>query len=167
MAVNATKTKFMIFRTQGKRIEPQDCLVLFNSNEIGQPNDPNLIYPIERIYNEGETKHFKLLGVSFDEYLSFDAHITNLCSKISKSLFCINRIKNFVRPDALKLLYFAMIHSHIMYCLNVYSCANQISLNKLKIKQKQSIRIIAQAGYRDHTTPLFVQMKILPLDLLI
>jgi hypothetical protein len=112
---------------------------MFNNNELNQPDDPDQIFQIERIHNEGEVKIFKLLGVLFDEYLSFDDHINNLCAKISKSLFCINRIKNFVRPEALKMLYFAMIHSHIMYCMNVYSCANKTSLNKLVIKQKQAI----------------------------
>lgn len=103
----------------------------------------------------------------FDEYLTFDDHITSVCSKISKSLFCINRIKNFVPHATLKTLYHAMVHSHLMYCINVYSCANSSSLNKLRIKQKEAIRIISSSGYRDHTGPLFAQLKILPLDLLI
>ncbi len=30
----------------------------------------------------------------------------------------------------------------------VYSCSNSTSLNKLKIKQKEAIRIISNAGYR-------------------
>jgi hypothetical protein len=115
MAVNAAKTKFIVFRTRGKVINPLDCHLVFNSNEIGQPEDPALIYDIERIYNDGPTKSFKLLGVLFDEYLSFDAHISSLCSKISKSLFCINRIKNFINQDTRKTLYYAMVHSHIAY----------------------------------------------------
>jgi hypothetical protein len=167
MAVNAAKTKFIVFRTRGKIINPQDCHLVFNDNEIGQPEDPTRIYDIERIHNDGSTKSFKLLGVLFDEYLSFDAHITYLCSKISKSLFCINRIKNFINQETRKTLYCAMIHSHLVYCINVYSCANSTSLNKLKLKQKEAIRIIANAGYRDHTAPLFAQLKILPLDQLI
>lgn len=165
MAVNATKTKFIIFRTRGKRINPLDCVVKYNNNEIGQQEDPNLIHEIERVHNEGNTKHFKLLGVLFDEYISFDDHISSLCVKISKSIFCINRIKHFIRPEALKMLYYSMVHPHIMYCLNVYSCANSTSLNKLRIKQKEAIRIISRAGYRDHTAPLFAQLKILPLDM--
>ncbi len=36
--------------------------------------------------------------------------------------------------------------------------------NKFKNMQ---IRIISNAGYRDHTAPLFAQLKILPLDQLI
>ncbi len=87
----------------------------------------------------------KLLGVLFDEYPSFKPHISHICSKISKSLFCINRIKNFVNQDFLKKLYYAKIHSHLTYCLNVYSCANTINLQRLRIKQKEAIRVINNA----------------------
>jgi hypothetical protein len=50
MAVNAAKTKFIVFRTRDKIINPLDCHLVFNNNEIGQPEDPALIYDIERIY---------------------------------------------------------------------------------------------------------------------
>jgi len=135
---------------------------MFNSNEIGKPTDPSLINSIERIHNGGETKSFKLLGVLFDEYLSFEPHIKQLCAKLSKSLYCINRIKNFVDCDSLKKLYFAMIHSSIVYCINVYGCANKTTLAPLIIKQKQAIRTISKSNYRDHTAPRFVQLGILP-----
>jgi hypothetical protein len=69
MAINTSKTKFLIFRTRGKRIDPDDCRLVFNNNEIGKTNDPGLNYPITCIYNDGEEKNFKLLGVLFDEYL--------------------------------------------------------------------------------------------------
>ncbi len=39
--------------------------------------------------------------------------------------------------------------------------------NKPRIKQKEAVGVIANAGYRDHTTPLFAQLKILPIDQLI
>jgi hypothetical protein len=167
MAVNTAKTKFIVFRTRGKHINPADCQIVYNSNETGTVNDPTLITPIERIHNEGSTKTFKLLGVLLDEYLSFDSHIDSVCAKISKSLFCINRVKNFIDEKTRKTLYFAMVHSHIVYCLSIYSCANATSLNRLRIKQKEAIRIIGNAGYRDHTAPLFARLKILSLDSLI
>jgi hypothetical protein len=167
MAVNTSKTKFIVFRTRGKNINPLDCQLVYNGNEIGQPVDPTLIHPIERIHNDGETRNFKLLGVLFDEFLTFDDHISFLCSKISKSLFCINRVKNFISQDTLKTLYFAMVHSHVAYCLSVFSCANKTSMNRLKLKQKEAIRIVCKAGYRDHTAPLFARLKILPLEQMI
>jgi len=65
------------------------------------------------------------------------------------------------------MLYYAMIHSHINYCLNIYSCANKTTLNKLRLKQKEAIRIVSNAGYREHTVPLFRSLNVLPLDQLI
>ncbi len=147
MAINASKTKFIVFRTRGKVINPLDCHLVYNGNEIGKPVIPELVYPIERIHNEGLTSSFKLLGVSFDEYLTFDEHISHLCTKISKSLFCENRDKNFVDLKTRKMLYFAMVHSHIVYCINIYSCANTTGLNKLRVKKKEAIRIISNAGF--------------------
>jgi hypothetical protein len=35
MAVNTSKTKFIVFRTGGKPINPDECKVVFNSNETG------------------------------------------------------------------------------------------------------------------------------------
>jgi hypothetical protein len=164
MAVNTSKTKYIIFRTQGKFINNAECNLVYNNNVPGQPFDPSLISPIDRIHNEGPETSFKLLGVLIDEYLSFSDHISSVCAKISKSLFCIKRIKNFVNKNALRLLYYAMVHSHLSYCLNIYGCANTTNLQRLRIKQKEAVRVICNAGYRDHTTPLFKSQKILPLD---
>jgi hypothetical protein len=167
MAVNTSKTKFIVFRTHGKQIDPSDCEIFYNANDFGSPVDQNLIWPIERVYNDGNEKSFKLLGVYFDEYLSFEPHIKHLCAKVSKSLYCINKIKNFIDAPSLKKLYFAMIHSSLIYCINVYGSANKTTLNPLILKQKQAIRTISNAGYRDHTGPLFSELKILPIDQLI
>jgi hypothetical protein len=35
MAVNTSKTKFIVFRTRGKVIDPNECRLLFNNNELG------------------------------------------------------------------------------------------------------------------------------------
>jgi hypothetical protein len=164
MAVNTSKTKYIIFRTHGKKIYLKDCNVVYNANEAGLPQDPTLIRPIDRIFNEGPEKSFKLLGIYFDEYLSFDKHITHLCNKISKSLYCINKIKNFVPESALVKLYHAMIHSCLVYCINVYGSANKTTMTPLILKQKKAIRTITNAGYRDHTAPLFTRLKILPVE---
>jgi hypothetical protein len=167
MALNTSKTKFMIFRTRGKPINEADCQLVYNSTELGYVTDPLLVSPIERVHNNGNEKSFKLLGVYFDEYLSFDAHINHLCNKLSKSLYCLNKVKNFVSADALTKLYFALVHSSITYCINVYGSANKTTLTPLILKQKKAVRIISRANYRDHTRPLFANQGILPIESLI
>jgi hypothetical protein len=99
MALNTGKTKFIIFRSWGKFIDENECRLVYNSTEIGQDTDPMLVSPIERVHNNGIEKSFKLLGVFFDEYLSFDSNVSHLCNKISKTLFSMNRIKNFVNKE--------------------------------------------------------------------
>ncbi len=51
----------------------------------------SLIYEIERIYNEGPTKNFKLLGVLLDEYLTFDDHIIT-CVRKFQNLFSASTV---------------------------------------------------------------------------
>ena len=82
-------------------------------------------------------------------------------------MYCLNRVKNFIDQDSLRKLYFAMIHSNLVYGINIYGCAKTTNLEKLRKKQKQAIRIISNSSYRAHTAPLFKQLKILPLDQLI
>ena len=137
MALNTSKTKYIIFRTHGKPIDPDSCNIVYNSTELGMEDDQNLISPIQRIHNNGDEKSFKLLGIHFDEYLSFDKHIVNLCTRISKSLYCINRLKNFVDAASLKKLYFSMVHSHIAYCINIYGSATQTTLEKLVLNPNE------------------------------
>jgi hypothetical protein len=102
-----------------------------------------------------------------DENLSFDAHVSHVCHKLSQSNYIINRSKNFLPFTSLRTLYLALIHSHLLYCLPIYSCTSQKNLTKLSLAQKKAIRTVCNAKYRDHTTPLFLQTKILPLKQLI
>ena len=125
MAVNVGKTKFILFHTRGTQFETHICRIFYNDNEPNA-NNPDLIHEIERYHNHHyspEKRTYKLLGANFDEHLSFDLHTINLCNKLNRSLFCINRAKNFLTPKALISLYYAFIHSHLTYCPIILSCA--------------------------------------------
>jgi len=88
---------------------------------------------------------------------------------LSVNIDYINTVKNFIDGESLKKLYFAMVHLHLSYCINVrvYSAATQTNISKVEIKQKQAIRTISLSGYRDHTAPILKKLKILPLEKLI
>jgi Reverse transcriptase (RNA-dependent DNA polymerase) len=169
MAVNISKTKYIIFRSKGKRIENQQQ-ILFNNNEIGMPENPNLIFPLERVYCDNpnpEHKFYKLLGCYFDEYLSFDKHVDYICAKISRANFCIKRVSNDLSLKALRSLYFALVHPHLLYCSIILSCASVSAQKRILILQKKAIRIINKQPVSAHTTPLFSASNILPFDHLV
>jgi hypothetical protein len=140
MAVNTSKTKFIIFLKKGKQLTLLPNSIVFNSNEIGSPINPNLIKPIDRIYSQNPNKKersFKQLGVLLDENLTFNDNMDFLCNKLAKSIFILNQSKNFLTPRALKTLYFSLVHSHLLYCINIVSCTSQSNLNRiLKLKKK-------------------------------
>jgi hypothetical protein len=46
MAINTAKTKFIVFRTRGKRVDPNDCILIFNNNEIGKPENLIFYFPL-------------------------------------------------------------------------------------------------------------------------
>ena len=47
---------------------------------------------------------FKMLGIYFDENLSFDYHIKQTRNKVSKSIFYLNRAKNILTGKALVII---------------------------------------------------------------
>jgi len=107
------------------------------------------------------------LGIYLDEHLSLDQHVSNLCKKLSKSLYCIKMAKNNLNLPGLRSLYFALIHSHLSYCPVILGCLNKSNLKKLEKIQKKAIRIITKSPYNAHTQPLFFINKILPLEKII
>ncbi len=126
-----------------------------------------LTYTLERYHDnhpEKNCRYYKLLGVYFDETMSFNYHTNFLCNKLSKSLYCLNRAKNFVSVKALKTLYFALIHSNLNYCSLIFNSTSQKNISKVSKIQKKAIQIVTKSEYRAHTNPLFFAHGILPFD---
>jgi hypothetical protein len=169
LAVNISKTKYMIFRMKGKKVENIPDIV-YNENEQNQIQDDLLITVLERYHDNHQTadcRAYKLLGIFLDEHLSLDAHVNHICSKLTRYLYCIKQAKHVVSKSGMKALYFALIHSLFTYCtaiLNSITMANKARIEKV---QKKAIRIMTASNYNAHTTPLFIQHGILPFDKLI
>ncbi len=116
--------------------------LFYNTNEIGKPPVEEKIFKIHRIYTDNPDptlKSYKLLGIYFDEYLSFEKHIQILCSKLSRSLFFLRQVKNYINPRAAKMLYYSLFHSHLLYCTIITSCASKTLINKISVLQKRPL----------------------------
>ena len=172
MAVNISKTKYIIFRPRGQRIgvDLDNQGIVYNDNELGQPCDPTKINKLGRVHNDNtdiKERTYKFLGIYLDEYLSFDKHCDVICNKLATSNFIINRSKHLLTPASLKTLYYSLVHPHILYALPIYSCTSQKNRTKIYKMQKKAIRTISKAKYNAITAPLFHAQSILPLHHLI
>ena len=70
-----------------------DVKIQLNNNNVGQAETASLISYIDRISNNTEIQTIKFLGINIDENLSFKQHINTIVSKLSQSLFIIQRSK--------------------------------------------------------------------------
>ena len=167
MAVNISKTKYIIFRTKGKKIDSNCDKIIFNNNELGAPNNPDLLTHIDRIYTDNpnpDNRYFKLLGVYLDEHLSFNKHADYICAKLSRAIFCIKRSAKNLSLKSLKSLYYALVHPHLLYCINILGCTTTKNISRISKLQKKAIRIITKSKNNAHTIPLFQETKILPFE---
>ena len=163
LSLHPEKTKFMIFTNNEKGIKWEELNICLNYNNLSE-NNPDLIKKLGFINSESKTPAIKFLGVFLDPKLNFRFHIESIRKKISKSLFVIKSARNFLNENALKTLYYSMIHCHLQYCVQIWSCVSPAFLNPIILQQKKAIRLINNASYNAHTAPLFKLSKILPLD---
>ena len=104
--------------------------------------------------------HFNYLGIILDRHLSWNEHITSVATKISKTIGVLNRLKHFLPPYILKLIYNSLIGSKIKYGLLSWgSCSERI----FKL-QKKAVRVITNSKYNSHTDALFKKLYILKIQ---
>jgi hypothetical protein len=166
MALHPAKTKFIIFNAQENSLSNLN-LELYIDNNNEDENYENLKSPIERISVNSSVPAIKFLGVYLDPKLNFKFHIMQIVKKLSKSLYVIQSTKNLLSERSLKSLYYALIHSHLIYGIHVWSCTYPGNLKKVEKLQKKSLRIITKSAYNSHTEPLFKSNEILPLKSLV
>jgi Reverse transcriptase (RNA-dependent DNA polymerase) len=76
LVINISKTKFMIFRTKNRNYNVNDVNIVINFNDPNAVERPELVIKLNRVANDCDPANqtYKILGVLFDEYLSFNHH---------------------------------------------------------------------------------------------
>jgi hypothetical protein len=170
LAVNINKTKYMIFRMRGKKIDNNTLSVEYNDNENGEPFDPTLIIPLERYHDnhaDMDCRAYKLLGIYLDEHLSFDKHTDHITNKLTRSMYCIKKAENILSIKGMKSLYSALVHSHLTYCPIIMNCISAANKQRIIKVQKKAVRIMTNSKYNEHTAPIFQKYNILPFEKII
>jgi hypothetical protein len=108
-------------------------------------------------------KEFKYLGIFLDSNLNWKTHLNYISQKIAKTNGVMKRLKNFLPPNVLKIMYTSLILPYINYGTLIWgpSCRG---LSKLQKLQKYSVRTIVNAKYNAHTEPIFKSLMLLKLN---
>ena len=106
LSLNIKKTKYMIFNQSQAQTNHDGSHSIHINNT-----------PLTRVGSSFEEKTIKFLGLNIDDKFTWKKHISQICSKISLSIFFINKVKYTLPAHALKSLYYSLIHCHIIYGL--------------------------------------------------
>ena len=145
LALNVTKSNFMVIRSKGKLIPP-DISLRIDGGSLKM------------------VQHTKYLGVIIDEFMDWNTHVRKICKTIAPIAGILSRVRYLVSFSILRQLYYALIHPHILYCIETWGAAYHNSLKPLIVLQKKVIRIITFSHPLTHSEDLFKFIRILPLS---
>jgi hypothetical protein len=77
---------------------PESIQLTYDDNEPNMYN-PDLIHPIERFYSNHPiiaNRAYKILGVNLDKHFTFECHTNFILTKLNRSLYGINKVKNIL-----------------------------------------------------------------------
>jgi hypothetical protein len=107
-----------------------------------------------------QVTHTKFLGVEIDENLSWKNHLRDVTNKVATNIGIINRLKKCVPGFILLTLYNSLVLPYLNY--SILTWGGSLTQNsRLLTLQKRAVRIISNAGARDHTAPLFCNLRLL------
>ena len=107
--------------------------------------------------------YVKYLGVLIDSTLSWKPHVTELSKKLSRNCAIFFKIRHYVNPETLRLLYYSLFYSFLSYGVSVWGLTHPTILDPIVKLQKQVVRAITFQGKHAHSSPLFFQLKTLKL----
>ena len=110
----------MVFSS--KQFNYDQIQLYIDNNDVNEDDvlyDPRLKSALTMVNNESNPPAIKFLGVYIDQNLNYKYHIKQISLKVSKAMFFIRTAKFFLTISALKLLYYSLIHCHLIYALPI------------------------------------------------
>ena len=129
LTLNFTKTKYMVI-SKAKKIFDSDFKIKLNG------------VPLKRC------SEYKYLGVYIDEKINWKKHIQYVCDKLSKVCGYFAKLRHCAGPNTLKMIYNALVFSHLKYCNIAWGGANKNVLKPLVTLHNRIIKTMAFAPFQ-------------------
>ena len=140
LSLNVNKTKYMVFNNTN-----------INNNAVISIGGE----AIEKVQS------IKFLGLTIDEELKWDKHISQCRNKVSSGVYVMNASKHILSSNHLRILYNSLVQSHLDYCNIIWGNALSKYTHPLQIQQNKALRCLSNAKYNAHTESLYKRQNIL------
>ena len=126
LSLNIAKTEYILLgsRSRLNKISDLNVNIEINGKELKR------------------VKSCKHLGMIIDENLTWQDHVLKIQKKTSSGLYMLRKVKQYVNSSTLKLVYNALVSSHLNYCDVVWDNCGITLTNKLQKIQNRGARII-------------------------
>ena len=84
----------------------------------------------------------KLLGVTIDNKLNFDSHVSSLVKSASSQLNAICRLRYYLSDKSKNILVQSFVLSNFNYCPLIWHFSSAKSLHKIEMIQKRALRFL-------------------------
>jgi hypothetical protein len=106
----------------------------------------------------------KYLGITLDNDLKWTTHIEAVHKKIIKFIGIFYKIRNKLPSEVLKSIYFAFVHPHLLYGVELYANTFASCLDKLNKINNKILRILQNKPKLTPVSELYVNYNTLPID---
>ena len=89
-----------------------------------------------------ETRTVKLLGVTIDNDLKFDEHLTNVCLKANRKLSALTRIRKYLDFNKTRILFKGFFESQFKYCPLTWMFYSRHTNNKINHLHERTLRLV-------------------------
>ena len=141
LKINDSKTEFIVFRSPQLRCDVSGLSVNVGESQITQ------------------SLMARDLGVTFDQFLNLDDHITSICRNTYFHIKNIGKIRNLISYNACSTIH-ALISCRLDYCNSLLYNVPMHKIDRLQRLQNQCARIYLQNDRVEKTLPRFKKMYI-------
>ena len=146
LKLNCDKTEFVVFRSRFSNVTPT-----FPTLNVGG----------EQIHISSTVRN---LGAYFDQTMTLDHHVTNLCRSANWQLRKISRLRKYLDNKSCEILVHAFITSRLDFLNSLLSGLPDSSIRKLQKIQNTAARIVKRKGRNCHITPILKELHWLPIS---
>lgn len=125
---------------------------------------PYHLYSITTALLKNNSQH-RLLEITFDDSLTFEPHITNVCLKLSRIVSLLYKVKALMPLHVLKIICNEHILPILSQCMPIWYNTYPTHLLTLFRLQKKIIKIITNSDFLEQSLPLLTETNILTLCL--
>jgi len=149
LSINIDKTNYMIFKPNN------------NLNKIIDSRHLTLKIGSSIISRISETKY---LGIVIDDNLTWCNHISTLISKVSSMIGIMYKRRHLLPVSCIKNVYFSLIHSVLIYGIEIYGNASYCHLKPLITKCNTLLRVLQFSNKSTKVVDLYKKYHTLPID---